>query len=91
MAITKTKVLSNGLTGNHWVVKGVYLSPDASHLRAYMDLYTNAAASVTGTPIHSQEVLLASSDNPLHTGKIADLVEQKLVSLPGDFVSGVIS
>lgn len=91
MAITKTKTLTDGRTGNHWIVKGVYLSPDASHAKAFVDLYENAGAAVTGTPIYSQEVLLAASDNPLHTGKMVDLVEAKLVTLPGDFVSGVVS
>jgi hypothetical protein len=90
MAIQKTKVLANGVSGNFWVVRGVYMSADYSGVRAFADLYVSAGDSVSGVPIYKEDIILDGIDNPIHLNNLVGLVEQKLISMPGDFVSGIV-
>lgn len=91
MAIQKSKTLADGRTGNYWVTDVLNVSPDYSASRVIMDLYESEAAYVSGaTPIYSKDVILAATDNPVNKTQLVDLVETKLIALPGDFVSGVV-
>jgi hypothetical protein len=89
MAIIKTKVLPNGVSGNYWVIRGIYMSPDVSNTRAFADLYVDAAASVSGTPIHQADIILDGINNPFHQSNMEDIVEAQLITMPGDFLSGI--
>jgi len=88
MAILKSKTLADGRTGNFWKIRGVYLSPDNSSVRAFADLYVDAATATSGVPIHSADILLSGENNPMNPSILVDLVEQELISMDGDFVSG---
>jgi hypothetical protein len=91
MAIQKSKTLLDGRTGNYWVTDVVTVSPDYSSSRAMLDLYVSEAAYVSGSaPIYSTEVILQSSDNPVVRAKLVELLEDKIVTLPGDFLSGTV-
>lgn len=89
MAIQKLKVLPNGVSGDFWVVRGVYISADYSGVRAFADLYTDFGASVSGVPLHKQDIILDGTNNPIHLSNLVNLVEQQLISMPGDFINGV--
>lgn len=89
MAIQKEKIV-NGVTGDFWVTHSVELSPDKGMTRAIMHLYADQAAYVSGgIALHAQEVILIGGDNPCKMLDLAGLVEAKLITMPGDFVSGV--
>ena len=91
MAIEKSKTLVDGRTGNYWVTDFVTISPDYSASRAMLDLYVNQADYVSGSaPIYSTEVILQASDNPVSRSKLIELLEDKIVTLPGDFLSGTV-
>lgn len=91
MAIQKLKTLADGRTGDFWITDVLNVSPDYSHSRVIMDLYESEAAYVSGAvPIYSQDVTLAAGENPVGKSQLVSLVEQRLVSLPGTFVSGVL-
>lgn len=90
MGIQKTKVLSSGVSGNYWRIRGIYISPDGGGVRAFADLFTDMATSTSGAPLASQDVLLFNEDNPLSYDVLADAVEAKLITMAGDFLSGTI-
>lgn len=96
MAIEKSKVvggtgLNAGASGNYWVVKNAYLASDASSVEVHMSLYSSAGAFVSGdSPVWATELELSGKDNPLNKAAIVSLVQSKLITLPGDFLSGTI-
>lgn len=89
--IQKDFTLADGRVGNYYVIDGVYLPTDSSSTRAFFRLYTNQASFVSGdAPIHRGEVILTNEQNPIGMGKLIDLVQQKLITIPGNFLSGTI-
>lgn len=91
MAIQKNKVLASGASGNYWVIRGIYISPDTSATRAFADLYVDAATALSdaGNPIHTVDIVLDGINNPFNPVSMAQIVQAKLITLPGDFLSGV--
>lgn len=94
MAITKSKVV-NGVTGNFWKTRDVFISPDRAHSRVTISLYLSQAAYLSGAvALEQQEILLTGVDHPFALSALAGLAEQKLITLSGDlnggtFVSGI--
>lgn len=89
--IQKSFVTPDGQVGEFWVVDGVYMTNDMSSARAFVRLYPNQNDFLSGVnAIYQGEVILTNNDNPLVMNKLINLVEQKLVTLPGNFLSGTI-
>lgn len=94
MAITKSKVV-NGVTGNFWKTREVYIAPDKSHSRVTISLFLSQAAYLSGAvALEQQEIVLSGVDHPYALSALAGLAEQKLITLSGDlnggsFVSGI--
>jgi hypothetical protein len=94
MAIQKTKVV-NGVSGNFWKTREVYISPDKSHSRVTIALYVSQAAYLSGAvAIDQQDIALSGVDHPFMLSALAEIAEKKLITLSGDlsggtFVSGL--
>lgn len=89
--IQKSFVTHDGQIGNYWVVDGVYMSSDMSSARAFVRLYPTEEAFLSGgNAIYQGEVILSQNENPVSMNALVNLVEQKLVTIPGNFLSGTI-
>lgn len=91
MAIQKSVTLANGVTGNFWKTEQISLAPNLGAVHASLRLYETAAAYVSGgMALHAVDVDLAGTDNPCMMQDIAALIEAKLVTVAGNFLSGTV-
>lgn len=90
-------VNTGSVSGNFWVTNQVYISPDYSSARVFMDLYTNQAAYVSGAaPIYQTDYLLTgqAAATAFTKKKLATLSDPALLAnVPqfsgGSYVSGL--
>lgn len=93
MAIKAAYQASNGASGNFWVARSVYISPDNSHCRLFFDLFTSQGAYVSGaSAIYGQDFLMTGAANAFSLSTLAGLEEARLVTANGvaPFVSGTV-
>ena len=96
MAIQKATLIpsQNGgmaaVSGNFWVGRNFYVSPDYSGVEATMALYRSQADYLAGAPaIFENTFELAGNKNPVGKGVLAALIEEQLIAVVPTFVSGV--
>lgn len=89
MAIQKSITAKNGLVGNYTRIELIDVFPNQAGVRAFTKLYASSGAYLTGArPIGDDSIVLTGSDNPLTLNALVNLIEQKLIQLPGNLLSG---
>jgi len=87
MAISKATAIG-GVSGNFWVTTRVYISPDYSHARMTMGLYTSQAAYVSGADALYENDYLLSNPGPFTQINLAAIGEAALITNVSQFSGG---
>lgn len=88
MAILK-QFSHGGVSGEFWVTKGIYISPDMTQSRIHMNLFRNQAAYASGdVPVFADDFVMAGGDHPFFLKELSPIAEQKLITLAGTFNGG---
>lgn len=93
MAINAAYQAPNGVSGNFWVARSAYISPDYSHSRMFMDLYASQAAYVSGaSALYGADFLLTGPANAFSLTTVSFVAETRMVSANGvaPFIGGTV-
>jgi len=78
----------NGVSGNFWLTQNIYISPDYSHSRVRMQLFTSQASYLSGSPALYGNDYLLSPLTPFRRVSLASLSEPSLITNVGQFAGG---